>query len=392
MTRYINRILEKKLQGAIQYAPVIALTGPRQTGKSTMLKNLFPAYNYISFDAMDIRQSAKSDPEMFVENLQKPIIIDEIQYAPEIIPYIKIYVDKFRTELKNEEVVGSFILTGSQAFTMMAGLTESLAGRVAAFELLPFALKELSTVPKTPLACYNQMLRGFYPIPNVIKEYPDYYGEYLSTYIERDVRQIINVKDISAFQKFMQILANRTANLLNIQSVARDCAISHATAKNWLSILETSRIIYLLQPYYANMSKRLIKSPKIYFTDTGLLSYLLKYKDAQTLFSGAISGAIFENMMIIEALKNNFNAKENNGLYFYRDSNGIEIDLIIDKGNTKNLYEFKSGKTLRKEMANNFYSVNIKQSNNYLVSFNETLMPLTKEVKAIPWTEFLNTL
>ncbi|MDR1695329.1 MAG: ATP-binding protein [Endomicrobium sp.] len=389
MNRYIKRQIEKVILKACKYSPVIVVTGPRQSGKSTMLTHLFPKYNYITFDSSDLRMSAKNDPQMFIENLAKPVIIDEIQYVPEIIPYIKIYTDKYTASLKNKEIAGSFILTGSQTFTMMAGLTESLAGRIALFELFPFSLSELDKYPLKVIDFYKQMIKGFYPAPNVFSINPsEYYGDYVSTYVERDVRQILNVKDINSFQKFMQILAARVGNMLNISDVAKDCAISHITAKNWLSILETSRIIYLLKPYFANITKRLVKTPKIYFTDTGLLSYLLRYKDADTLLSGAVSGAIFENMAIMEAVKRNSNNKSGNDFYFYRDNNGVEIDLVIDKGQDVSLYEIKAAKTLKSDMAKNLSLADIKSSKKFLLSFNETAIPIAKGVTAIPWKDF----
>ena len=391
--KYIKREIEAKIIAAEKYSPVLAVTGPRQTGKSTMLRHLFPKHNYISFDSSDFRASAKNDPQMFVENLKKPAIIDEIQYAPEIIPYIKIYVDGYTTALKNEEIAGKFILTGSQAFTMTAGLTESLAGRIALFELLPFSFSELNIKTTQTLACYKQLLKGFYPVPNIANMKPvEYYGDYLSTYIERDVRQILNIKDIGAFQTFVQVLAARAGGMLNIANLARDCAISHVTAKNWLAILAASRIIYLLEPYFRNTTKRAVKTPKIYFTDTGLLAHLLRYKDAETLLSGPMSGNIFENMVVMEAMKNNNNAKEGNNFYFYRDNNGIEVDLIINGGQFINLYEIKASKTLKPEIARNMDLAPIKADKKFVLSLNNNSMPLSKDVKAIFWSDFKNTL
>jgi predicted AAA+ superfamily ATPase len=347
---------------------------------------------------MDVQQAAKNDPALFVENLPKPAIIDEIQYVPEILPYIKIHVDNYTTALKNTGIAGTFILTGSQAFTLMARMTESLAGRIALYELLPFSLtelasgnsKRLSNNPKKFLDCYRQILKGFYPVPNTSSRLPsEYYGDYLATYVERDVRQIINIKDLTAFQTFIQLLAARAGNLLNIQETARDCAISHATAKNWLSVLEASRIIYILKPYHKNTAKRGVKTPKLYFTDTGLLAHLLKYKDADTLSAGAASGAIFENMIIMEFIKQNNNAKAFWDFYFYRDNNGVEVDLIIEKGQGFELYEIKSAKTIKPEMSKALSSVSLPSAKKFVLSFNEHKLPLTKDIMAIPWWEKL---
>jgi len=411
---YIKRDIEKKFRELSAQFPVTLLTGPRQTGKSTMLAHLFPKYRYMTFDDSSLRLSAKKDPAVFVEALETPVIIDEIQYAPEILPYIKIHVDRNR---KN----GMFILTGSQVFNVMAGVTESLAGRTCLFEMLPFSFNELSgkkttSIPKDILSCFKQIMRGFYPVPNTEKTDANaFYGSYLSLYIERDVRQVQNIKDISAFEAFMQILAGRAGNLLNIADLAQNCGIAQATCKTWLSILENSRIIYLLRPWFRNTAKRLIKSPKIYFTDTGLLAYLLKYPDVQTLQAGPAMGAIFENMVIMEFLKKKINMRLNSDMYFYRDSNGVEIDLVIDEGLSISLYEIKAAKTLRSEMTK---SLNLATSGGepvtdhsraarpaagsghkgfqhafgkptdikkYLLSFHENRLPLDGNVTALPW-------
>jgi predicted AAA+ superfamily ATPase len=378
---YIKRDMEKELRRLKKQFPVIVLTGPRQTGKSTLLTHLFPRYTYITFDDTSLRMAASGDPAMFVETLKTPVIIDEIQYAPEILPYIKINVDKKREN-------GKFILTGSQTFNVMAGITESLAGRAGLLELLPFSFDELGDRPREPKACYDQMFRGFYPVPNTEHtETRVYYGAYLSLYIERDVRQIQNIKDISAFETFLSVLAGRAGNLFNISDLARDCGLAHATVNSWLSILENSRIIYLLRPWFRNTTKRLIKSPKVYFTDTGLLCYLLKYPDPRTLMAGPASGAVFENMIVMEFLKRKLNKGLRGDLYFYRDSNGVEIDLVIDEGASLTLYEIKSAKTIRLEMAKTLNSVPIKSGKKYLLSFHETAMPLASGVTAIPWWE-----
>jgi predicted AAA+ superfamily ATPase len=389
---YITRDIEKELKKISSQFPVILLTGPRQTGKSTMLTNLFPDFHYITFDDSSLRLSAAGDPEHFVENLQTPVIIDEVQYAPEILPYIKIHVDKDR---KN----GSFILTGSQVFNVMAGVTESLAGRTGLFELLPFSFNELARIKNIDINtkdisnCFDQILCGFYPVPNIEKtDIKAFYSAYLSLYIERDVRQIQNIKDISVFEIFLQILAGRAGNILNITDVAQNCGVSPATCKTWLSILENSRIIYLLRPWFKNAAKRLIKSPKIYFTDTGLLTYLLKYPDTKTLQASPAMGAIFENMIVMEFFKNKLNKRLNSDLYFYRDSNGVEVDLVVNNGLSVSLYEIKATKTLRPEMTKSLKQVdsesvfgkNVNVSK-YLLSFHENKLPLEGEVIALPW-------
>ena len=389
---YIKRNIEKELKKISAQFPVTLLTGPRQTGKSTMLTHLFPKHRYITFDDSSIRLSAKKDPASFLESMQTPVIFDEIQYAPEILPYIKIHVDKKRRN-------GAFILTGSQVFNVMAGVTESLAGRTCLFEMLPFSFSELSSknpsaIPKDILSCLRQIIRGFYPVPNTEKtDTRAFYGAYLSLYIERDVRQVQNIKDISAFESFLQILAGRAGNLLNIADLAQNCGLAQATCKAWLSILENSRIIYLLRPWFRNTSKRLIKSPKIYFTDSGLLAYLLKYGDAQTLQAGPAMGAIFENMIIGEFLKKKANKHLNSDLYFYRDSNGVEADLVVDNGRSISLCEIKAAKTLRPEMTRSLKLVDLgifgksAKIDKYLLSFHENTLPFDGKVTALPWWE-----
>ena len=388
--KYIPRDIEKEIKKLSAQFPVILLTGPRQTGKTTMLKYLFPEYRYITFDDSTLRFSAKEDPAGFIESMQTPVIIDEIQYAPEILSYIKMHIDRNR---KN----GMYILTGSQVFNVMAGVTESLAGRTSLFELLPFSFNELThiknTNPKDISGCFRQITRGFYPVPNIEKtDTKAFYGAYLSLYIERDVRQIQNIRDISTFEVFMQILASRAGNLLNIADLAQNCGLSQATCKTWLSILENSRIIYLLRPWYGNTAKRLVKSPKIYFTDTGLLAYLLKYPDTHTLQASQAMGAVFENMIIMEFLKKKINMCLNSNLYFYRDSNGVEIDLVVDEGRSIKLYEIKASRTLRPDMTKTFHLVEsagiFKEFTNvkcHMLSFHENRIPLGGNIVALPW-------
>jgi predicted AAA+ superfamily ATPase len=235
------------------------------------------------------------------------------------------------------------------------------------------------------------MIRGFYPVPNTENTDSDaFYGAYIPLYIERDLRQIKNIGDVTSFERFLRILAARAGNLLNIANLAQDCNIAHATAKNWLSILENSRIIYLLKPYYANIAKRLIKTPKVYFTDTGLLLYLMKYTDAETLMASPAAGAVFENMIVMEFLKKKMNHHSTDDLFFYRDSNGVEIDLVIDKGASRELYEIKASKTLRPDMTSSLARVEIGATKKTLLSLYENTLPLGSGITALPWWTALN--
>lgn len=381
---YIHRTLEAVLLKAVKQFPALVLTGPRQTGKSTLLKQLFPEYNYITLDDINVRSIAKQDPALFVSTLKLPVIIDEIQYLPELLNYIKIHID-------NDRVNGRFLLTGSQMFNVMQGMSETLAGRVALFELLPLSFQELGTVPTAPMGCYEQILKGFYPTPNTQDiDLQLFYGGYLATYVERDVRQIKNIQDIASFQRFLSLLASRVGNLLNIQSLANDCGLSVPTIKSWLSILESSRIIYLLKPYYQNMGKRLIKTPKVYFTDTGLLTYLLRYKTADTLLAGPMAGAVFENMVIVEALKENLYNRLGYELYFYRDSNQVEADLVIDTGHLFELYEIKATQTIQPAFAKNLKLIDIKPCMKKVLTLNEQTLPLKQDITAEPWWNMIH--
>lgn len=381
--KYIHRAIEKRIKKIAKQFPAIAITGPRQTGKSTLLKTLFPKHDYITLDDPEVRLSAKQDPGLFVENLNLPVILDEIQYVPELLPYIKIAIDRDRS--KN----GRFLLTGSQMFPLMAGLSESLAGRIALFELLGFSWEELPSIPKTAKECYARMFRGFYPVPATQRvETQAYYASYITTYLERDIRQIQNVPDIAIFQSFLQLLAARAGQLLNLAEVAKECGISPQTAKRWLSLLETTRIVYMLRPYFRNMTKRVVKTPKLYFTDTGLLAYLLKYPSAETIMAGPQSGAFFENMVVIEALKQKFNHGLQYELYFYQDSNRNETDLLLDFGQRFVLAEIKSTKNITSKLADFVRHVPFTDRPAYVVSFSEHELALATGVKAIPWQNF----
>lgn len=381
---YIHRTLEPVLLKAVKQFPALVLTGPRQTGKSTLLKQLFPEYNYITLDDINVRSIAKQDPALFVSTLKLPVIIDKIQYLPELLNYIKIHID-------NDRVNGRFLLTGSQMFNVMQGMSETLAGRVALFELLPLSFQELGTIPTSPMGCYEHILKGFYPTPNTQDiDLQLFYGGYLATYAERDVRQIKNIQDIASFQRFLSLLASRVGNLLNIQSLANDCGLSVPTIKSWLSILESSRIIYLLKPYYQNMGKRLIKTPKVYFTDTGLLTYLLRYKTADTLLAGPMAGAVFENMVIMEVLKENLYNRLGQELYFYRDSNQVEADLVIDTGHLFELYEIKATQTIQPAFAKNLKLIDIKPCIKTVLTLNEQALPLKQDIMAEPWWNIIH--
>lgn len=382
---YIHRFIESSLLARAKEFPAVVLTGPRQTGKSTTLRQIFPLYRYVSMDNPLTRNLAVKDPELFLENNKPPLIIDEIQYTTELLPYLKIQIDK------NREKNGSYILTGSQIFNLMEGISETLAGRAVLFELLGFSFEELmkhKLVGKTAKDCFRFIYKGFFPEPCVHNaELNAFYGSYIQTYLERDIRQIRSVHDLRLFQQFLELLAARVGSLLNLNEIAKECAISNTTAKSWLSLLESTRIVYLLRPYFKNISKRVIKSPKIYFTDTGLLAYILKYPDERTLQSGPIAGSLFENMLVVEILKNKFNTLKRFELYFYRDSNNNEVDLLLDFGFKTTLIEAKLTKSLQERHWGTLSRLQktLKASNAYVISLAEDEITVKKNIYTLPW-------
>lgn len=387
--KYYARQIESEIKKAANQFPVVSLTGPRQTGKTTTLKKLFPAYKFITLDDPVVRTAAIEDPALFIERAGFHCVIDEVQYAPLILPYLKIEVDK------NRERNGLYILTGSQIFPLMNGISESLAGRIALFELLGFSLEELPiSLPLSLNDLFRILIRGFFPDPSVHNVDTRYfYPSYIQTYLERDIRHIQNVQDLNLFQKFLGLLAARIGSLLNINEIAKECGISTTTAQRWLSLLETTRIIYLLQPFHGNLTKRLIKRPKLYFSDTGLAAYLLKYHDADILAAGPMAGQAFENFLVIEFLKYQMNHSASFELYFYRDSNHNEIDLVIDKGLTKSLVEIKLSKTPKK---NHFRSMSFMKSiypdaECFLLNLYEEELHLTYGT-SLPYWEFAGIL
>ncbi len=343
----IKRILAEKILELANKYPVISITGPRQSGKTSLAQELFSKHTYFNLENLDILALAKSDPKEFLKiGSGERMIIDEIQRFPELLSYIQVEVD-------NQKKDGQFVITGSQNFAISEHISQSLAGRVANFTLLPLSYLELagSKYAKVFEKSSNNMIKGFYPRPlvkNIKSE--DFYRDYLSTYVERDVRQIKNIGDLSTFQRFMQLLAGRVGQLVNLSSLANDVGVNYKTIESWLSILEASYIVYSLQPYYKNYGKRVIKAPKIYFYDVGLLCYLLKINSVNDLESHFAYGHIFENFIITEIIKNNFNLRKNKQVYFWRDSNGNEVDAVIDSGETKQGIEIKVARTFNSDM------------------------------------------
>lgn len=362
---YITRHLEEIVMKSSESYPVVLVTGPRQAGKTTMLQNLMRRENrgraYITLDDLDSRALAKSDPKLFLQLNPPPLLIDEVQYAPELFTYIKISVDTNKTP-------GEFWLTGSQIFRLMRGVQESLAGRVVLLHLSPLSQREISGrenrvfLPKTDeLAheaalhmettqlsapqCYKRIWMGSMPglISGQFNDISLYYSSYVSTYIERDVHDISKTVDALKFKSFVTSVAARAGQLLNYQSIAQDADISQPTAKSWINILETLGLVFMLHPYSNNTLKRLVKTPKIYFYDTGLVCYLTKWSSPEVAMSGAMSGALLENYAVSEVLKTYQNAGRQAQLHFYRDKDSKEIDLLIEQDGV--LYPLEVKKT-----------------------------------------------
>lgn len=363
---YIKRSIEPAILTAAKYFPAIAILGPRQSGKSTLSQNLFKNHTYVTLEDLDTREAARSDPRSFLmaEEGRAGIIIDEFQYFPELLSYIQ-------TKADTEQINGYFILTGSQNFLMNQAITQSLAGRISIHTLLPLSIDELKNNDILPEEIEPLLVQGCYPAIYSKKTPPSLlYSNYLQTYIERDVRQLTQVGDLNTFQKFIRICAARNGQLVNLTSIGNDCDISDHTVKRWLSILEASYIIYLLQPYHTNFGKRLVKTPKLYFYDTGLVSHLLRITD-QDIDTHPNRGALFESLIISDIRKWSYNHSITPSTYFWRDHTGNEIDCIIDQGNTTLLaVEIKASRTISQRFfkeLNNWQTLTGSEKNSYIV-------------------------
>jgi len=360
----IKRTLAKKLKEAAAQFPVVTVTGPRQSGKTTLIRDVFKNYDYLSLELPDQRDFAREDPRGFLDQFDGPAILDEVQHAPDLFSYIQVLVDEHR------DWTGRFILTGSHNFLLLASVSQSLAGRCAVLHLMPFSLAELAgrkpvtlkmfgkSIPKNPrppkTGLMETLFTGFYPRIHDRHLPPrDWLAGYYQTYLERDVRSVLNVGDLETFGRFVRLCAGRCGQLLNLSGLASDCGVSHVTAKRWLSVLEASFIIVLLRPHYRNFGKRLIKSPKLYFLDTGLLCYLLQIQRPEELFHRAERGAVFESFVVAEFYKNFMHRGEQPRLYFWRDVKGHEVDVIIDLADPMIPVETKSGQTVASDFFDN---------------------------------------
>jgi len=336
-----KRDLEETIRRLASKFPVLSITGPRQSGKTTLVKELFKQHNYVLLENLDEREYAQSDPRGFLKKYSNEygLIIDEVQHAPALLSYIQGIVD-------TENRPGYFILTGSQNFSVNEAITQSLAGRVGIITLLPMSLHELKENNILAPTLEEAVFLGGYPrLYNQEIEPTDFYPSYIRTYVERDVRQMINVTNLDNFQKFIRLCAGRTGQVLNLTSLGNDCDISHNTANAWISILQASYIVFLLRPYHGNFSKRLIKSPKLYFYDSGLACSLLRIKSADELSDHYNKGGLVEGFIISDLYKQYYHNGQEPGLYFWRDSAGHEIDCVIEESNRLVPIEIKAGET-----------------------------------------------
>ncbi len=339
-------MIERNIQAVLarlagQY-PVVTLTGPRQSGKTTLARALFPDKPYVSLEDPDVRRFAQDDPRGFLNGYRQGAILDEIQRAPALPSYLQGMVDA-------NPAPGQFILTGSQQFELMTQVTQSLAGRTALLRLLPFTLAEAlrAQPPGASLDLAQTLLTGFYPRIHDRQLNPTQaLADYFATYVERDLRQLLAVHDLQRFERFVRLCAGRTGQLLNLSSLGNDAGVSHATARAWIDLLQTSYIVHLLPPWFTNTSKRLIKAPKLYFYDVGLASWLLGLRTPEQVLRDPLWGSLFENFIVMEAMKDRLNAGESGEMYFYRDSDGTEVDLLLPVGSQVHAIEIKAGATI----------------------------------------------
>ena len=406
-----QRTLAVIMKKAAKTFPALVITGPRQSGKTTLVKSVFgKTHTYVNLEDLDIRGIAASDPRQFLANYPKPLIIDEIQYVPELLSYIK-------TQIDADRVPGQWILTGSQHFPLMKHISDSLAGRIAVMSLLPFtaiesvgqgahacAVELPFTEPvkslvhhKTHQTLETMMLRGAYPelVSNANVDRRIWFNSYLTTYLERDIRNMKQVGDLRQFELFVRLLATRTGQILNISDVARDNGISVPTAKTWISLLETGYQIHLLYPYYRNIGKRLIKSPKIYFTDTGFAAFLLGIHDINTLRHNPSYPHLFETFIVSDFLKRFYHTGVLPTMYYLRTRDGLEIDIVLEAAAKLHFVEIKSAMTIlpehSRQLTHALRDIGTQKASATIISRASTSIQVTRSVRSISWQDALLT-
>lgn len=402
-TRYYSRSLEPTLRTAVKEFPSVVLTGPRQSGKTTLLRSLFSdSFGYVSLELPDTIAAAQADPRGFLEMNPPPVILDEVQHVPTLLPYIKERIDADRARS------GQYLLTGSQNLLLMSNVTESLAGRAAILTLMPFSNRESFDTPQAALpwetgyeprlhaectfaALWSRLLRGSYP---ELVAHPDrdtrlWQASYIQTYLERDVRGLRQIGDLTTFRSFLRVLAARSGQLLNLADISRDLGLSYNTAKQWLSILETTFQVIVLRPYHVNVGKRLVKTPKVYLTDTGILCNLSGLSDPKHAASGPLNGAIFETAVLGEIVKTIVHRGEQPRVYFWRTANGAEVDIVLEIEDKLLPIEVKSSATPRPGMTSGLKAFKDSYGDRvlpgYVIHTGDVRLPLAPGIQAIPF-------
>ena len=381
MNKFYKRDIDKRIDDVVKGFPIISVTGPRQSGKTTYIKERFSNYEYFNLEQHNDYEYITADPSGFLKQHPANIILDEVQKFPELLSYLQVHVDE-------RQDMGSIILSGSQNLLLLENITQSLAGRVAHIPLYPFSMQELTKHKLMSNNVWEQIIKGFYPaLYSRDLSISEFYNSYITTFVERDVRLVKSVGNLSQFRNFMVLLAGRVGQLVDYTSLANDVGVSPNTIKEWISILEASYVVFRLPPYFKNQGKRLIKTPKIYFYDTGLLCALLGIDNKKELLPHYARGGIFENLVIAEFKKIKFEYSITSKLYFYRDSNGIEVDLLIDKGSKVLPIEIKSANDFSKSFLNNLRLLQgdkVVSDEGFVVYAGEKVLKV-KNNTVLPW-------